>query len=94
MNIDELRREIDGIDDALLVLFERRMEIAKEIGQYKQKNGLPIQNSEREREILRRLSEKARPELAEYVNSLYSSLIEMSRDYQTTPPNSKQAISR
>ena len=82
MNIDELRREIDGIDDRILTLFERRMEIAKEIGQYKKEKGLPVQNSEREREILHRLNEKAQPELAEYVKSLYSSLFEMSRDYQ------------
>ena len=83
MTIDELRQEIDGIDDKLLALFERRMEIAKEIGQYKREKGLPVQNGEREREILRRLTEKARPDLAGYTNALFTSLIEMSRDYQT-----------
>ena len=82
MNIDELRRAIDGIDDSLLDLFQRRMAIAKEIGQYKKENALPIKDSGREREIIRRLCEKAEPELADYVKSLFVSLFEMSGNYQ------------
>jgi chorismate mutase len=82
VNIDELRQKIDGIDAQLLSLFERRMKIAKEIGRYKKENGLPVKDQEREREILSRLCEKAPPELAGYVRTLFSSLIEMSTDYQ------------
>ena len=82
MTIDELRREIDSIDDELLDLFQRRMAAAKQIGQYKKENSLAVKDSEREQKILSRLCEKAQPELAEYVKALFVSLIEMSRDYQ------------
>ena len=82
MDINELRFEIDSIDDQLLELFECRMGIAKEIGKYKKEKGLPIKNPERERMVLDRLSGKAKPELAEYVKSFFLSLIELSSTYQ------------
>jgi monofunctional chorismate mutase len=81
-NMDEFRKEINNIDEQLLSLFERRMEIAGEIGRYKKENALPIQDAERERAVLRRMREKAKPETAEYVEPLFQSLMEMSRDYQ------------
>jgi chorismate mutase/prephenate dehydratase len=82
MSIDELRKEINGVDEQLLSLFERRMEIAGKIGRYKKENALPIYDAERERAVLRRMYEKAKPETAEYVEPLFLSLMEMSRDYQ------------
>jgi monofunctional chorismate mutase len=82
MSIDELRKEINGIDEHLLSLFERRLEIAGKIGRYKKENALPIKDVERERAVLRRMREKAKPETAEYVEPLFLSLMEMSRDYQ------------
>ena len=82
MNIDVLRREIDGIDDRLLELFQRRMAIAKEIGQCKKEKALPVRNAEREREILSRLCETAPPELAEYVRTLFTSIFEICINYQ------------
>ena len=82
MDIDELRQEIDNINDKLLGLFERRMEISKEIGRYKKERLLPVKDEERERQVLRRMCEKAQPELAEYVKALFLSLFEMSSNYQ------------
>jgi chorismate mutase/prephenate dehydratase len=83
MNIDEIRGEIDVIDDKLLALFEQRMEIARKIGQYKKEHSLPVRDRERERKILYRLCEKAPPELVDYTKSLFSSLFEMSSAYQS-----------
>ena len=82
MTIDDLRREIDAIDDQLLSLFEQRMAVVNQIAQYKKENSLPVQDTAREQEILSRLSKKAPPELAECVKMLFSSLFEMSRNYQ------------
>ena len=42
MNLEELRLEIDKIDDQLIKLFEQRMDIAAKIGAYKKENGLPV----------------------------------------------------
>ena len=82
MNLDELRAEIDRIDDQLINLFEERMEVASKIGQYKKENGLPVLNSQREREILNNIADKSKPEMKSYLRVLYSLLFELSRSYQ------------
>jgi chorismate mutase/prephenate dehydratase len=84
MNIDELNREIDGIDGQLLNLFERRMDLAGEIGRCKQELSQPLVDTERERKTLYRLCEQARPELAGCVKILFSSIFEISRSRQKT----------
>lgn len=40
--LQELRREIDEIDDRLLTLIARRMHVAREIGRCKRSNNIPI----------------------------------------------------
>ena len=54
--IDKLRREIDGVDDELLKLLNRRAELAGRIGVLK--GGAPAYRPERESDILRRVSER------------------------------------
>jgi monofunctional chorismate mutase len=81
-NMDELRKEINNIDEQLLSMFERRMEIAGEIGRFKKENALPIQDAERERAVLQRMYDKAKPETSDFVEPFFLSLMEMSRDYQ------------
>ena len=50
MDLNELRLEIDKIDDELVSLFGQRMDIAARIADYKKENGLPILVPSRERE--------------------------------------------
>ena len=82
MTIEELRCEIDEIDDKLLELFERRMAAVKEIGQYKKEKMLPVKDAQREMVVLSRLCEKAQPQLSQYVSELFQLLFEMSGNYQ------------
>ena len=84
MDINELRLEINSIDDQLLGLFERRMKIVREIGLYKKEKALPIRDLERERNVLDRLCGKTQPELGEYVKSLFMNIMELSSTYQKT----------
>ena len=51
-NLDEERKLINSIDDEMLMLFIKRMEVAKRIGQYKFENNLPILDKKREEEII------------------------------------------
>ena len=55
-DIEELRREIDALDDELVVLVQRRAGLAQKIGGLKQ--GAPAYRPEREAEILTRISSK------------------------------------
>lgn len=82
MNLENYRAEIDKIDNELVELFQKRMEVASKIGQYKRENNLPVLNSQREREILNEVTNKAKPEMKSYLRVLYSLLFELSRSYQ------------
>ena len=82
MSLDELRKQINDIDDKLVGLFTQRMDVAAQIADYKKANKLPIYVPAREREILQDVAEKAGPEMANYTRVLYSMLFELSRSYQ------------
>lgn len=83
MDLNELRGQIDNIDDQLVELFTKRMNIAASIGDYKKENNLPVFVPAREREKLKDVAEKAGPEMANYTRVLYSMLFELSRSYQS-----------
>ena len=58
MKLQHFRAEIDHIDDNILQLLERRMEIVKRIGKEKLQSKAPIYRPEREKEIIERLNAK------------------------------------
>lgn len=82
MELKDLRDRLDQIDDQLTELFKQRMETVKQVADYKKENNTPVLASGREREILYRVTGIAGPELEEYTKILYSTLLELSRDYQ------------
>ena len=82
MELNELRKEIDAIDDELVALFARRMEVSAKIAGVKKEKSLPIFVPTREREKLADVACKAGPELAKDTQVLYSMLFELSRGYQ------------
>ena len=82
MELSDYRREIDGIDDQLLSLFIRRMDLSAAIAAYKQENSLPVLDTRREKEKLRELEEKSPEEISDYTVSLFSLIMELSRSRQ------------
>ncbi|MEO1928506.1 MAG: prephenate dehydratase [Nautiliaceae bacterium] len=52
----KLRKEIDNIDNEILRLLNKRMEIVKKVGELKNNTNAPIYRPEREREIIERLT--------------------------------------
>lgn len=83
MDLSELRKKIDGIDNELVRLFVERMAISAEIAEYKKQNNLPIFVPAREREKLVDVAQKAGTDMANYTRVLYSMLFELSRSYQS-----------
>ena len=51
-DLNQCRKEIDEIDKELVVLFEKRMDIAINVAEYKKENNLPILNYKREKEVI------------------------------------------
>ena len=82
MDITELRKEIDGIDQQMVPLFRRRMELSKEVAGYKKEHDLPVWQKNREREILAHVAELAGEEMEGYTRILYSTIFDLSKSYQ------------
>ena len=59
MELSEIRKKINAVDDQLLDLFLQRMDLAEEVAAYKNAHNQPILNKTREREILAKVMEKA-----------------------------------
>src|SRR5437773_1201392 len=61
MNLDELRRIIDGLNEEIIALLSKRLEVTQKIAQVKKENKLPIDDPPREEEqrvALRELAKK------------------------------------
>lgn len=56
--LKELRKQINEIDDEILSLYLKRMNISKQIGQYKKEHNLPIYDQKREEELINNLLNK------------------------------------
>ena len=76
------RERIDELDDQIVELFAKRMEVASEIARYKKEKGLPVLDVRREREKLLAVAEASPESIREYTPRLYAVLMELSRSYQ------------
>ena len=56
MTLEELRAAIDGVDNRLLDLLRERAELVGQVGELKDKTGVPYYAPEREEALLRRLA--------------------------------------
>ncbi len=65
MNLDDIRRQIDAIDQDLLGLLGKRADLVHEVGIVKKRDGLQIYAPEREEALLRRLIEMNQGRLPE-----------------------------
>lgn len=50
--LEELRIRLDDVDEQMVRLFEERMSICEEVGEYKVKNGRKVLDRQRERDKL------------------------------------------
>lgn len=81
--LDEVRREIDGIDAEMAELFCRRMRAVRKVADYKRERGLPVLDEAREEAILRRNGERVTDdELRGYYFNFQRDVMRISRAYQ------------
>lgn len=81
--LQKARETINKVDKEMARLFEMRMDAAKIVAEYKQKNGLPIDDFSREKEVIERNSEYIQNEeyKSYYVNFLKKN-IKLSKNLQ------------
>lgn len=81
MDLSEIRKEIDTIDNKLITLFTKRMECSKQVAEFKKANNTPVLNIKREQEILDKV-EKQGGEYGYAAQLLFSNIMELSRGLQ------------
>ncbi len=84
MELENIRREINNIDDALVDLFKKRMNCSAMVAEYKKQNSKAIFDKSRERSIVARLTEDCDEQTACYINALYNTIFEVSRSLQSS----------
>ncbi|MDO5715188.1 MAG: chorismate mutase [Tissierellia bacterium] len=82
MNLEDLRKEIDGIDQEMVQLFLRRMEIVKGVAQYKIDNQLPVFHKDREQVVIDKAMSRSPEEMKEYVREFFEETMKVSRHMQ------------
>ena len=81
---DRIRERINAIDERILEALTERVQLAREIGEYKKKVGLPVIDVARENAVLRRIGEEAaRKSLPrELTESVYREIMRLCRSVQ------------
>lgn len=83
MNLEELRQEINQIDDELVVLLEKRMVCVGQIVKYKEQEGLPVLDQGREREVLEKVGSLVMDEqYRSTIQAQFQDMMKHSRTYQ------------
>ena len=83
MNLQEIRTQLDDIDNQMTALFSQRMNLVRDVAAYKREHGLPILDTGREREIINRVSLRTGEDLEHYAKLLYQTLFNVSKAYQS-----------
>ena len=82
MELSEIRKEIDAVDEEMTKLFVRRMACADQVAEAKRGTGKPVLDPGREREILAKVAERVGPGLESEGKLLFSTLLSVSRGRQ------------
>ena len=81
--ISEAREKINAIDKKMVELFEERMAAVLDVLKYKQEHNLPVFDSSREEEIIKRnVGLLENQELKEYYMIFFAGVLESSKKYQ------------
>lgn len=80
LDLDELRRGIDAVDQQILKLLHERVRLVMQVGEYKRERGIPVYDPARERALLDRLCKAAEPPLdADTIRRIFERLVDESR---------------
>lgn len=91
LNLDEIRADIDVIDEEILSLIAKRQKAIRKVAQYKKDHGLPIFSPSRENEIFQKVEHQLDFQNTSGFKLLYGILMDLSkyREYQMVPSDIK-----
>ena len=76
LDLEKIRLEINDIDNELVKLFSRRMELSGLVAEYKKNNNKPVFDPARERAIVKRITEGMDEEASSWFSMLYNTIFE------------------
>ena len=82
MDLLEIRDKIDSVDKELVKLFEERMDLCKNVANYKIENQKQVLDPVREKEKIAAIEEFARSEYQQGSGELFRQIMAMSRKMQ------------
>lgn len=82
MELNDLRKEIDDIDNEMKSLFIKRMEIVKQIALIKKEKSLPVFQKSREEEMINSLSSSINEDILPFYRLFLLNILELSKNYQ------------
>lgn len=80
--IEQLRKDIDAIDDQIANLYSKRMNCAVEIGKLKAENGTNVNVPKREKEIINRVTSLVDEDKKVYLKQLFENMFFQSKALQ------------
>lgn len=83
MELGDVRKKINAIDEEIVRLFVERMKTTTEVAKVKAEQNIPVLDKTREREVLNKVMEMAGEDYELYINLLYHTLFDMSRSHQS-----------
>lgn len=79
LDLGEIRKNIDVIDEQLLELFKQRMTLTRDVARYKAANNMVVFQGDREKSILDRVREKSPEELKNSAPFLFMNIMDISK---------------
>lgn len=84
-DLNQCREEIDIIDEQIIALFEKRMNVAKDVITYKLANHMDIFQAEREAQVVEKnINRICNEELKKYAKSFVLDMMNISKTYQAS----------
>lgn len=83
MNLDTIRQEIDHVDQELVSLLEKRLQLVNQVVAYKKATGKPILDTSREDAVLQKAASRVEDRAFEQtIVNTFADIMKNSRDYQ------------
>ena len=83
MTLDDLRKKIDSLDDQLLEILTQRMEVVKQVGEFKRQHRAIVYRPEREKAIVDRLHEQSKGLLSRSaIEAIFLEIFAVSRNIE------------
>lgn len=81
-DLENLRKEINDIDDRIVFLMEKRMCVVARIAETKKEANVDVRDEKREKDVVLRLKKNCGARFLPYIDEFYQTVFKISRSSQ------------